>query len=457
MKKVFLARGAASAVRAAAAALSVCWMAGTVSAKEPPAPPSGGLRVQCVPEGAKVMVDREPRGEAPLELQGLAPGKHIVGISARGYREELSTVTVEAGTTRTLDVSLAKATAAVLVETDPVGASVSLDGGHVGDAPVLLPAVAMGDHRVVVARPGFQQRAVDLKIENAAPQKVSVSLLTDSATLRVTSEPAGAQVLFNGVPRGETPALIERIPDGVGELEVRADGYQPAKQSVRLSAGDDETTHVVLIPKPASLRVETIPAGARVYVDNQYKGESPFELQEIDPGSHRVRVELAAYDPMARDVLLERATSKTEEFRLVPNCGSLRVTSYPAGVTVLVDGKVRGTTTAKEGATDQISDALDIPLVAAGTREVTFVSEGFFEARKTVEVGRDQTATIDVKLKRKFIPDYEIKTDENVYRGVLKTVTAEGVRLETEPGVTRMFPIASIRSRRPLTEEKPTE
>lgn len=420
-------------------------------------PAAAVLRVMSDPAGAQVFLGDELKGETPLECELGTFGKGVVRVSQSGYRDAWQSVELESGVTRSLNVKLEPMMAAIVVHTEPAGAAISLDGAHVGEGPLLLPQVALGKHRVVVTQPGFQPRTVELDVPNAVPQRVNVSLVTDSATLRVVTDPEGAQVFLNGMLKGASPVVIERIPDGDVSLEVRAAGYKNSRQDLRVSAGDNETVTATLDPQPASLQVVTIPAGARVYVDNSYKGESPVRVAELVPGSYRVRVELAAHDPAARTIELGRAMDVTEEFRLVPNCGGLLVTTSPAEVTVLVDGKVRGVTTAKPEASDQISEKMEVGLVAAGTRELVFTREGYHEVRKTVEVQRDKVETVDVVLRRRFIPNYEVRTAENTYKGVFQSRTAEFVRLETEPGVIRSFPVKAVLSARMLRDEERVE
>lgn len=418
------------------------------------APSLPTLRIATDPPGALVAVDRVARGNAPVEVGGLAPGKHLVTLTQRGYRDAFETVMLDGSQSRTLEVRLEPIHGSALVRSEPTGANVAVDGAHRGTTPLLLTHLELGKHRVAVTRPGFQDRVLDLEVFNASPQQLDVTLLTDSATLRVNSDPPGVEVLLNGVPRGQTPVVLERIPDGDSVVELKSEGYAPYRQSIRLSAGDDESVDVALVPLPASLQVVSMPPGARVYIDNQYRGDSPLALENLTPGTVRVRVELPAHDPMARDVALARAASVVEEFRLVPNCGSLRVVTSPAGVTVLVDGKNVGETVAKPEATDQVSEPLQVPLVPVGARELVFVRQGFYEQKRTVTVERDQMATVDVTLRRRFIPDYEVRTESNVYRGVLVNITPEFIRLETEIGVIRAFPVKDVKSRRPLREDE---
>ena len=423
------------------------------AARSPAPPPPATLRVTSEPAGAKVFLNDTPLGETPLTAETPETGTALVRLSLRGHREWWGSVELTPGATRAIEAELEPVRAAVLVHVKPEGTAVSLDGAHVGDSPVLLPGVALGQHRVTLAHPGFQPRSVDLDIDSPAPRKIEETLVTDSATIHVSTDPAGARVFLNGVPHGESPVDIDRIPEGEATLEVRAEGYRDARLEMRLSAGDDKPVNVELEPLPASLQIVTVPVGARIYVDDAFRGESPLTIADIAPGTHRVRADLAAYDPMARNVVLRNGESAVEEFHLVANCGSLRISTSPAGVTILVDGKVRGTTASKPDETDQVSEYLDIPEVLAGRRELVFSRKGYHEQRRSVDIARDQTATLDIKLARNFIPDFEIRTAENVYRGVFQNQTAEFLRLETEPGVIRSFPLKSILSRRILREE----
>ena len=45
-------------------------------------------------------------------------------------------------------------------------------------------------------------------------------------SINVNSEPAGAEVLLNGMPVGRTPAVVNLTSNGASNLEVRLPGYQ---------------------------------------------------------------------------------------------------------------------------------------------------------------------------------------------------------------------------------------
>jgi len=234
------------------------------------------------------------------------------------------------------------------------------------------------------------------------------------------------------------------------------DGFEPYRQEMRLAAGQEEELTIQLRPLPARLTIETIPAKARIYVDNQFRGLAPLTLSELEPGTYRIRAEKESHEPLARTVTLERADDVVEELRLFANVGALEITTEPAGVRVFVDGKPRGETPAPLGQTDRVSQPLNVAMLEPGTREVRLTRPGYRPETVSVEIQRDRTTTRHVRLLRRFIPNCEVRTDTRVYRGVLMEVDPRGnVKLETRPGVMKTIPAEDIRSRRPLRLDDP--
>jgi PEGA domain len=112
-----------------------------------------------------------------------------------------------------------------------------------------------------------------------------------SGSLTVTSNPAGAQLLVDGIVVGTTPETIA-VPEGVHAVEVRSNGPTQVA-AVRVDSGGQLSRYFDLPvgTAPATLRVETKPAGARVMVDGRVRGQSPIVIPGLNPGPHSVRVE----------------------------------------------------------------------------------------------------------------------------------------------------------------------
>ena len=124
----------------------------------PAAPVPGLLRIEGAPKGAEVYVDDEFKGqvsrEGRLKIPGLSPQKHVVRVSAQGYREKVETLDLAPGETRTYTPSLTSLVQAPAAPPAPkpvltaAGVSVFYEGlgesakltlrVHNGDSPVLF-------------------------------------------------------------------------------------------------------------------------------------------------------------------------------------------------------------------------------------------------------------------------------------------------------------------------------
>ncbi|UJR79870.1 serine/threonine-protein kinase [Sandaracinus amylolyticus] len=129
---------------------------------------------------------------------------------------------------------------AIEVISSPTGASVSIDGRPVdGVTPIVIAdGIESGrSYRVEVAMAGYQPWAAQLA-PTEGPLRQFVVLAPLPATLRVETDPPGAEVMVNGVMRGAAPIEVTGLQVGQ-EVEVRASiaGRAPVIRRVRLAEG----------------------------------------------------------------------------------------------------------------------------------------------------------------------------------------------------------------------------
>ena len=423
---------------------------------EPAPPPSPVIAVSSRPAGAMLSVDGVPRGVTPASIH-LFPGRHVARLELDGA--PATYVEFESGESPSdFFFELPEPSVTVLLDTDPQGAAATLDGAFVGTTPVLLPELAPGRHSFGLSLDGHRDATLERDLAAPAPALVFARLVPSSATLRVVSEPAGASVSVGGVPRGAAPVDVSGIPEGETEVAVSLPGHATFRRRVKLASGDVIDLRAELEPLPATLRVVTVPSGARVYVADEFRGLSPVALSNAVPGSYRVRVDLEGHDPLARTVSLEPGAFSTEEFRLRPNSGSISLSTSPALVTVSIDGKRAGATAAKPGASDSVSQEL-VLRVPAGTHAVELSRPGYRSVTQSVEVGRDRTAALGtVGLERLFIPDVAVTTrNGTVVRGMFRERAGGFYRVETAPGLVHSIPLADIESVAPIRSDAEPE
>ncbi len=142
-------------------------------------PVLGEVRVDGGPTGAEIRLDDEegaPIGTLPGAFNA-PPGKHLMIVSAPGYRTVRQTVEVEpSGTVRTL-AELPLVTGTLVVDAAERGALIEIDGQAAGFTPAVLSAVAAGKHRVRITLAGFRPWETDIVVQADGSTKIEAPLV----------------------------------------------------------------------------------------------------------------------------------------------------------------------------------------------------------------------------------------------------------------------------------------
>jgi hypothetical protein len=393
------------------------------------------LRVTTVPAGATVICDGILREAAPVTIDGLAPGPHLVSVELSGYVPERKTVMLVAEEKAAVEIKLEQEMGLVLVHSNPGGAEVVVDGAHRGKTPLLITDLPRGVYRVKAALPGYKDREVELRVEGRTPKQLMLALDSDAARLVINSKPEGATVVVNGLSKGVTPCIIERMPAGESKIALTLTDYASYQDTVTLRAGDDHKVEVELTPMPASVSVVGSPAGAKVYVNEQLRGQVPLSIGTIAPGSYTVRVEMAGYESESRSIELKNRDARTEEFNLTRNVGTLEVLTDQPGTRVIVNGEDKGLIPVRG---EKSMDSLRIEL-PVGECQVEFRKKGYFSLQKTVTIVKGGNVSLKEPMKRNFVADtvVRLKTKEVVAGVVGRKLPNGDVEVETRPGIFR--------------------
>lgn len=402
------------------------------------------------PEGATVFVDGASRGVTPLVLTDLAPGAHRVRFEKRNYEPEDDFFTVAAGGRLTRHAELSPVKGLLLVTTEPSGCDVSMDGLSFGETPRLITVLDAKDtHRLLLQKAGYQSRTMEVKFSGRTPLVRHEKMILDSGVLSITSEPAGAVVTVNGIARGQTPVKVSDIPKGRATVTFVKNGYAELSREVTLNAGDEQTLYVKLEGLPGSMKLTSVPEGARFYVNDLPEGKGPVVKNALKPGVYSVRAELEGFDTVERKIEIGCGAVVNEEFRLENILGRLEIKTNPVGVQVTVDGHVVGTTKSGDPRAE-VSDILVASGLKAGEHTVVFRRDGYAEAVRRPTVENKKASQLNVRLQRIFKPDIEIETETGTYKGVLIENSPESVVIEIKPGSLRPFPRSSVRRFTPL-------
>ncbi|HEY3451211.1 MAG TPA: PEGA domain-containing protein [Myxococcales bacterium] len=84
---------------------------------------------------------------------------------------------------------------------------------------------------------------------------VGIVRLSVPSSIKVVADPAGAEVVVDGVSRGQTPVVLKDLPRGRHNVEVRKDGYQVKVLTADIGAFSQRFYLANLVPVPAKSAV----------------------------------------------------------------------------------------------------------------------------------------------------------------------------------------------------------
>ena len=230
----------------------------------------------------------------------------------------------------------------VSIETDPPGAMVIMDERMLR-TPARFSPVTAGEHKARVMMPGYDP--VVLPVRVAAGGDVKLPVLTmqrSSGIARVESEPAGcgfeirngAEVLKSGM----TPAEFKDLPTGTYEVVMR---HEESEKRAPLEVTHGDPALVSLRFGTVRFSVTSTPPGAEIFSGERKVGDAPCHIS-LGEGEHRLIARYRNWPPQQRAVVAEPGADAGIAFAFP--AGTVKITSSPAGATVLSAGRELGRT-----------------------------------------------------------------------------------------------------------------
>jgi len=203
----------------------------------PAAVAKGTLQIATEPPGARVWVDGEARGTAPITISNLNGGDHAVTVRSGSDERINRTVTVKEGGTASLIITMPGAGAFAsgwLAVSSAVPLQVMEEGELLGttETPrILLPT---GAHQLELVNTGLNYR-VTRTVTIAGGQTAAFTIIPPRGTLSVNATP-WAEVWIDGQRAGETPIGNYSIPIGTHELLFRHPELGEQRKTVTIGA-----------------------------------------------------------------------------------------------------------------------------------------------------------------------------------------------------------------------------
>ena len=224
----------------------------------------------------------------------------------------------------------------LVIETDPPGAAVSVNGTEAGPAPLSLRGLPVGAVTLSARASGRETTETSVTIVDGETASASLKLARSMGTLAF-NVPDDAAVVIRGIDLNEKTlqgSVSQQLPTGTYEAMANCPGLDTVREVIEVQR--NATFRWSPWPK-GYLVIQPNPPDAEVLVDGSDRGAAPL-IVAVDPEvPHRVELRKSNYEPYLADV--NAAAARKVSFRpvLAGKPGSIRVETTPAGATAYLD------------------------------------------------------------------------------------------------------------------------
>jgi formylglycine-generating enzyme required for sulfatase activity len=246
-------------------------------------------------EGALILIEGKERGRTPLAELAVKPGRKSITVQAENYQALHTEVKVAGcGELQEFDLALIPGWAEISLQSEPEGASVSVDGKSIGNTPLTLKLLE-GRHDLEVQLDRFKPWHTRLAVVANQPQTLeTVRLQPADGQLAVRTKPSGANVMLDKIYVGQTPIELSLTADKTHLIHISKAGYEKALRKVKLLSEESKALSVALKPKLGVINFVVQPPDAKLFVDGKPMGPVPTRLRLVAV-EHQLEIKKPGY------------------------------------------------------------------------------------------------------------------------------------------------------------------
>ena len=218
------------------------------------------------------------------------------------------------------------------IRSNPSGARIFLNGKETGKTtPAVIDDLKQGRYTVRLLKEDFQPLVRSVNIASSKPYSIEEKLLEikkpaeepvkepakpaatgGEGSIRITSNPSGADVFVNGEKQGITPVTVRARAGTVKVLVTKGDDRLPCRQTISLQAGAESKIDCPLGDLFGKVEVSSSPPRAEVFFNGKkLNGKTPLTIEKVKRDrAHTIRLEMNGFKPWERSFDLEDRENK---------------------------------------------------------------------------------------------------------------------------------------------------
>lgn len=265
----------------------------------------GTLHITSTPSKAFVFLNGNRQGQlTPLELK-LPLGTYTVKVIKDQFYSFEEIVILDSAQPATVTADLVRQVGRLILESIPSGAKAYIGNDLIGTTP-LTQDKPVGKYVITLKKPSFRDKVIEANIAPDESLEIGVELAERAGSLKITTNPPGAEVHINDAYQGETPIRLEKKP-GVYQVLIKKEAHREVNEELVIEDNITKNIHRDLDPVLGEFRIDSVPASAKVWLNSEYIGYTPIR-SNIPPGIYTVRITKPGYRNFVEEIHIKEGT-----------------------------------------------------------------------------------------------------------------------------------------------------
>jgi hypothetical protein len=144
---------------------------------------------------------------------------------------------------------------------------------------------------------------------------LTIFKVVETGRIRISSSESGADVYVDEVYKYTMPAYEYStgfdLPVGEHTIKLTKSGYNDRETTIYVYANEYDEVSATLTPQTGTINVFSVPAGAEIYLDGEYKGTTQKLILDISIGYHTLELNKEGYPSWSTSLYVTAGDTET--------------------------------------------------------------------------------------------------------------------------------------------------
>ena len=256
----------------------------------------GYLTISSQPvEQVEVAINGKKYGSTPIDALELEAGTYALAATAQRFQSYTTQLVIEGKEIQQkLEIELIPDWLEVVIDSDPTGAEIWLNGESKGSTPQTIE-LDSGQYSLDIRHQDYLPYVKDFFVNASQPFDLPVAeLFTSPSHLVITSTPTKAIVSMAGEEQGITPFTMRLNPNTEHSITLSKPGFRSNQQMVSLKPGEQQNISAILEAILGTVIINVEPEDAEVFINGKYSGNGNVKLL-LPSASQRLEIRKSGY------------------------------------------------------------------------------------------------------------------------------------------------------------------